>query len=445
MRLFRRGISPIYGRLTMRLTGNMDDIKTSKVLIATLILGVFVVGIGLGGLWYYTTESYMVLAGESHMTIGLNGTFEDPGVEAKISGRNVTDKVEVDSKLDESTPGTYEIAYTAGNFRAVRTVEVLDHMSPLLELEGGNVSIPLGEKYEEPGYKASDDDGNDLTDSVIVSKINDKRAGKKIIYYTVTDDNGRTTRLSRKLTIEENTEWGSTGLPICMYHYVYDEKDPPDDLYSRYGNYISLQDLQEEVDWLKSENYYFPTWKEVREFAEGKLILPDKSIVLTFDDGEKATLKQLVPFVEKNRIPVTSFLITSKKGDEKVVEYKSEYLIYQSHTHDLHRAGGVPGYKGIFPVIDIEEGVADVNTSGEICGSKDAFAYPYGDYSESAREILEKAGYLCAVTTQPGKVYPGDDPLLLQRQRMMLDQTLDIFISKVEPDEIDTLQTMTLQ
>jgi len=432
----------------MRLTRVIDDKKTAGALICMLLLGIFILGIGLGGLWYYTSESYMVMAGEEEMTIGLNGYFRDPGVEAKISGRDITDKVEVDSDLDVKTPGDYEINYSAGNFHAVRKIRVLDHMSPVLELEGGDVNILLGEKYVDPGYRAQDDEGNDLTGRVKVSGVNDLRAGKKTVTYTVTDDNGRSTRLTRKVKIKPNTQWQSAGLPICMYHYVYDEEDPPDDLYARYGNYISLQALQEEVDWLKSENYYFPTWKEVRDYAEGKIILPDKSIVLTFDDGEKKTLEKLAPFAEKNRIPITSFLITSKKGEEKVVEYKNDYLIYQSHTHDLHRAGGVPGHKGIFPVIGMEEGVADLDKSAEICGSRDAFAYPYGDYSESARAILEEAGFLCAVTTQPGKVYPGDDPLLLQRERMSLGQSLETFksivapeVSAVDSDAVVTTQT----
>ena len=42
-------------------------------------------------------------------------------------------------------------------------------------------------------------------------------------------------------------------------------------------------------------------------------------------------------------------------------------------------------------------------------------------------------GFLCAVTTDEGKAYPGDDPLLLPRVRMSLGQTLEEFIYMVEP------------
>lgn len=402
-----------------------------KPVFAILILGILILGVGMGGLWYYTTNSYMVMAGEPEVTIGLHGYYADPGVTARISGRDVTDRVRVESDLDPGVPGTYEITYSAGNFHEVRTVTVLDRMSPELELDGGPVTMLLGEEFQDPGFHAKADDGTDLTDRVRIGGADFRRAGTYELTYTVTDGQGRSTRLTRELTIQPNTEWDSPGFPICMYHYVYDEKDPPEDLNRRYGNYISTQALMEEINWLKSEHYYFPTWAEVRDYVDGKLMLPEKSIVLTFDDGEKKTLEKLVPVLDACRVPATSFLITSKKGETKVKEYTSEYLLYESHTHDMHRAGGVPGHRGIFPVISEEEGMADLQKSIEICGSSDAFAYPYGDYSESAKAMLQRAGFLCAVTTQPGWVHPGMDPLLLPRQRMSLGQTLDSFRLRV--------------
>ena len=405
--------------------------NTFKPIIAILILGILILAVGMGGIWYYTTNSYMVMAGEPHMTIGLHGYFKDPGVTARLSGRDVTKKVRVHSNLNPSRPGDYEIVYTAGNFHEVRTVTVLDHMTPELTLEGKSVLIDLGEEYQDPGFSAKAEDGTDLTGRVRIDGADFRRAGHHDLTYTVTDDQGRTTQLSRVVYVRPNTEWESPGFPICMYHYVYDENDPPEDLNRRYGNYISTQALMEEINWLKSEHYYFPTWQEVRDYVDGKLMLPDKSIVLTFDDGEKKTLQKLIPVLDACKVPATSFLITSKKGETKVKEYTSDYLLYESHTHDMHRAGGVPGHRGLFPVISEEEGMADLKRSIEICGSSDAFAYPYGDYSESAKLMLQKAGFLCAVTTQPGWVHPGMDPYLLPRQRMSLGQTLDSFRLRV--------------
>ena len=42
------------------------------------------------------------------------------------------------------------------------------------------------------------------------------------------------------------------------------------------------------------------------------------------------------------------------------------------------------------------------------------------------------AGLLCAVTTDNAKCYPGDNPYLLPRVRMLGSQTLDEFISAIQ-------------
>jgi peptidoglycan/xylan/chitin deacetylase (PgdA/CDA1 family) len=306
-------------------------------------------------------------------------------------------------------------------------------MSPEITLEGGDITMKLGTTYDEPGYSAKDDDGNDLTAQVEVSDSNFTKAGDNQISYTVEDSNGNKTRLYRDVTVEPNTNYQTSGVPICMFHYVYDENDPPEDLHKRYGNYISTQALEEELNWLNSEGYYYPTWQEVRDYVDGKLLLPDKSIVLCFDDGAKSFLENGIPVLEKCKVPATCFMITSKDGENKVAKYQSKYVTYESHSDNMHRAGGSIGHGGIFTAISEADGLADLKKSIEICGSGDAFAYPFGDYNDSSEKMVEEAGFLCAVTTEYGKAKPGQDPLLLPRVRMSLGQSLTAFQNKVAP------------
>lgn len=88
---------------------------------------------------------------------------------------------------------------------------------------------------------------------------------------------------------------------------------------------------------------------------------------------------------------------------KKSPSIRAIYVYYESHSHNMHRPGGNIGHGGIFPAISHEEGMADLKKSIEICGSGDAFAYPYGDYNDSSVAMVKEAGFLCAVTTQPGK------------------------------------------
>lgn len=221
----------------------------------------------------------------------------------------------------------------------------------------------------------------------------------------------------------------TNGLAICMYHYVYDKNNPPDDLNS---NYIDVQTLEEELKYLTENNYYFPTWEEVRQYVSGELLLPEKSVVLTFDDGSVSFLDLGVPLFNQYKVPVTSFLIGSYDGESKVATYASEYLTFQSHSYNMHRAGGNVGHGGIFPAMGHDEAVADLQQSIEIGGNGDAFAYPFGDYTDSCVQAVKDAGFKCAVTTEYGRAKPGDDPLLLPRIRMLEGQSLQSFIKLVE-------------
>lgn len=222
----------------------------------------------------------------------------------------------------------------------------------------------------------------------------------------------------------------TNGLAICMYHYVYDKDNPPKEQLN--SNFIEVHDLEEELKYLVENNYYFPTWEEVKEYVQGELLLPEKSVVLTFDDGAYSFLNLGVPLFNKYKIPVTSFLIGNINGEKKVKKYSSEYLTFQSHSYNMHRAGGNIGHGGIFPVMDHDKAVADLKKSIETSGNSDAFAYPYGDYNDNCVQAVKDAAFKCAVTTEYGRAKPGDDPLLLPRVRMSRGQSLESFKKLVE-------------
>ncbi len=221
----------------------------------------------------------------------------------------------------------------------------------------------------------------------------------------------------------------TNGLSICMYHNVYDKDNPPDNLND---NFIEVHALEEELQYLKENDYYYPTWEEVRQYVDGDLLLPEKSVVLTFDDGSYSFLNLGAPLLDEYEIPATSFLIGNIDGEEKVEKYASEYLTFQSHSYNMHRDGGDIGGGGIFTALSLEESLEDLEISIEICQNSDAFAYPYGDYTDSCEEAVEKAGFLCAVTTKNRRAEPGDDPYALPRVRMLMDQSLEGFIYLVE-------------
>ena len=218
------------------------------------------------------------------------------------------------------------------------------------------------------------------------------------------------------------------GIPVLMYHYVYTEKDVPKKLNT---NYIKDKDLEEQLKYLKDNHYYFPSYQELHAYIDGKISLPLKSVVLTFDDGQKGFLKYGVPLLEKDQIPATSFIIGVNDGEKKVKEYASEYVSYQSHSYNMHRGGGNIGHGGIVSALSTQQIIDDLKKSQEIVQNSEAFAYPYGDVTEQAKDAVEKTNFSCAFTTKYGKVKKGSDYRALPRVRVLGDSSLKGFIASL--------------
>ena len=98
-----------------------------------------------------------------------------------------------------------------------------------------------------------------------------------------------------------------------MYHYVRDLKK------SRYpdikGLDISL--FKEQIDYLR-KHYYLVTMEEVIDGIDNEITLPDKSVLLTFDDGYADHYANVFPILEKNNLQ-GSFYIPSKAITENTV------------------------------------------------------------------------------------------------------------------------------
>ena len=251
--------------------------------------------------------------------------------------------------------------------------------------------------------------------------------GEYVIIYTfksgyVKKEIVRQVEVVAKDEFKANTD----GIPVMMYHYVYTESDKPEKLNS---NYISDKKLEEQLKYLKNEGYYFPSFRELRAYADGKISLPQKSVILTFDDGQKGFLNYGVSLLNKYKVPATSFLIGIKDGESKIKTYASPYVAFESHSYNMHRAGGNIGHGGVISAISKEQIVEDLKQQIDMVGSDNAFAYPYGDVTEDAKEAVAEAEIQCAFTTAYGKVHVGDDYREFSRVRVHGTNSLDSYIA----------------
>lgn len=335
----------------------------------------------------------------------------------------------VSSAKTEAAPHAAPAAVESNETPTVRTADDV-----IMTLPGSvDTYVLQGEEYLEPGCHAVDPDGGDITSTVnIQGNVDTSKPGDYEITYTATTDDGAQAKATRNVHVVNAFDEPATSLPVLMYHYVYSADNPPEELN---GNYILDTDLAGQMAYLAENGYYYPSFQEVKAFAEGSHTLPAKSVVVTFDDGEKGFLETGIPVLEEYKVSATSFVICSDAdAAEKIHNYASEYVSFQSHSYAMHQAGSDIGRGGRIHAMTEAEIADDLRQAQAILGTTEAFAYPFGDNNEAAQEALRETGVLCGFTIVNDRVYPGDDPTILSRVRISGDYTQDGFEWSVAPN-----------
>ncbi|MCL2323988.1 MAG: polysaccharide deacetylase family protein [Actinomycetia bacterium] len=227
------------------------------------------------------------------------------------------------------------------------------------------------------------------------------------------------------------------GLPVLMYHDFYDpaKGETAPAMYA--GDSLDINSFEEQLAWLHDNGYSFPSWDEVLAFTQGRIKLPEKSVVLTCDDGTTNFFSEAIPLVEKYQAHITCFLIGERVDPVKtdLTSYDPRFVTFESHSYALH-VGNESG-DGLITTTSDEGVIADIIRETRLIGPHTVFCYPFGragrDYSEREEQILAEHGYQLAFTVTNGRVYPGMDPMALPRVRVDASTiTLDGFKALVQ-------------
>ena len=359
---------------------------------------------------------------EVHLEVGQK--YVDQGVNLKLARKT--------GKIDTRKAGEYKIKYTLFHQSITRKIVVVDKSEIVMGLKGSqHTLIREGDPYIESGAFAIDKKSGPIANSKIkiAGKVDSSTPGKYKIKYSV-QLGAKKESISRTVEVIKNSEFKANkdGVPVMMYHYVYTETDKPKNVGT---NHILDTDLEQQFKYLKQNNYYYPSYKELRAYIDGKIELPANSVILTFDDGEIGFLTYGIKLAEKYKIPITSFIIVSDDEGHKVRDYASTYVQFQTHSYDMHRAGGNIGHGGRISAMTKDEIIEDLKKSTKACGNNEAFAYPFGDCTNDAKSATEEAGIICSFTTEYGKVKKHADYRALPRVRVSGSNSLDIWKTSI--------------
>lgn len=377
------------------------------------------------------TKLVIELEGSKELTLDVNTEYKEEGFKAYFNDQDVTNNVIVNNDVDLNKVGKYKIKYKVKNKNKVkeidRVIDVVDRTSPVITLKGNNiVLLDLNHQYQELGYEVTDNYDKALNDKVVITNnIDNLKEGLYEVIYKVSDSSGNKAELKREVRVLK--QGINVKLPVLMYHFFYDDINgaKPND-----NNWMAISLFEQQIKYLKENNYYFPTWEEVNDYLDKKISLPEKSIVITADDGNSSFFELAYPILKKYNVRATSFIVTSWVTPDN--KYDKNILNYQSHSDNMHRGGCSGGHGGIFRCINDSEGLNDLIKSKKIANNASVFCYPFGDVTDKGISLVQKAGYKMAFTTIGGKISPGMDKYKLPRVRMSNGISLDKFISLIK-------------
>ena len=168
--------------------------------------------------------------------------------------------------------------------------------------------------------------------------------------------------------------------------------------------------------------------QEVEDYIDEKTEIPEKSVVITVDDGDPSFFELAVPIIQKYNVQATSFLVVYWYGNR--AENKEKNVSYQSHSYDMHK-GGANG-KGVMLSWDNNKIKEDLELSSKVLGGANIFCYPFGHYNENCFKILKETGYKLAFTVEGGRVTKKANKYKLPRVRISGNTSINSFIKKVE-------------
>lgn len=362
----------------------------------------------------------------SDTEVNIYEKYKEPGYRAidNYDG-NISDKVMIESNVDINKLGSYYVKYSVKDMsnnrtEVVRKVNVVDKEKPVIKFNNSDYAI-VGSNYNIKDFKAIDNYDGDITDKVVVKTNFDiNKEGIYDVHYSVMDSNNNVTMITRKINVQEKN---TSGIPVLMYHWFYDDTIGEESGKVNAHNYIAKTEVEKQVRFLKEEGYYFPTWQELIDYIDGKIDLPKKSVIATDDDCEESFFRVALPVFQKYEVPVTSFCITRKNTYQK---YMNEpFLDMESHTEDLHTRKCDTTWDGAVMCTPYDKIYEDIKISVSKVKNTWSFAYPFGHYNDNTIKALKENDIKLAFTIANGRVKRNANKYKLPRVRISSWTTID--------------------
>ncbi|MBF0328104.1 MAG: polysaccharide deacetylase family protein [Nitrospirae bacterium] len=226
-------------------------------------------------------------------------------------------------------------------------------------------------------------------------------------------------------------------VPVLMYHHINPHK----------GDIVTVtpEVFAGQMEHLYKKGIRTLTLDELMDVIRGDIVLREKAVVVTFDDGWLDNYVYAFPSLIKYGIKAAIFLVTDRVDSasssccempltipnhaesKSLIQGREDRRVVLNWTlvNEMKKSGLVEFYSHTKSHARCNE-LDEDRLLNELTGSKHKIeerlgilcphlCWPYGKYTDKAMETAKQAGYKALFTTKHGVVKAGDNPYEIKR------------------------------
>lgn len=207
-------------------------------------------------------------------------------------------------------------------------------------------------------------------------------------------------------------------VPVVTYHHIQ-----PLDMAERLGHRVLTIDnvmFEDQISYLVENGYTTLDVYDLVYALENRTTLPEKSIIITIDDGYDDNYTYAFMLAKKYEVVMNFMISTGLIGKSGYMQWEhlqelneSPYASIYNHTTTHAPLGYITKDKIEEEIITANEQLA-VNLGLE----NKIITYPYGSYDTEAIETLKELGMTAAFTTDNGRTHCRSTIMNLPRIRI---------------------------
>ena len=213
---------------------------------------------------------------------------------------------------------------------------------------------------------------------------------------------------------------GKVDVPILLYHHILIGKPP--NLYS-----VSMGTFKEQLSYLKNNGYQTISVSELIRAITVGADLPEKPIIITFDDGNENVYLNAFPLMKNFSFTGAVYIIANR--------IDAEGFLTKIQIKELLSSGwevGSHGMKHIDLVITPGALRDEIGNSKKIIEDMldfklSSFAYPFGKATKITMDWVRQIGYLAGMGLGINNQHDKEDLFYLSRRQVESNMDMQSF------------------